>query len=47
MAESGYEVAGRFPAIAAWLGRVRAIPGWADPHDVLPGERIAPKWMNE
>ncbi|KNZ33371.1 MAG: glutathione S-transferase [Methylibium sp. NZG] len=45
LAESGYEVAGRFPAIAAWLERLRAIPGWADPYEVLPGERIAPKWV--
>lgn len=43
-AESGYEVAGRFPNIAAWLERVRAMPGWANPYDVLPGEIIAPKW---
>ena len=42
--ESGYEVAGRFPNIAAWLERVRAMPGWANPYDVLPGEIIAPKW---
>lgn len=44
VAESGYEVAGRFPNIAAWLERVRAMPGWANPYDVLPGEIIAPKW---
>ena len=42
--ESGYEVQTRFPGIAAWLDRVRKIPGWAPPYDVLPGERIAPKW---
>jgi glutathione S-transferase len=42
--ESGYEVASRFTHIGAWLERVRAIPGWADPYDILPGERIAPKW---
>ena len=42
--ESGYEVASRFPNIGAWLQRVRAIPGWADPYDILPGERIAPRW---
>jgi glutathione S-transferase len=42
--ESGYDVRGRFPAIAAWLERLRSLPGWADPYDVLPGERIAPKW---
>jgi glutathione S-transferase len=44
VAESGYEVAGRFPNIAAWLERVREIPGWANPYDVLPGEVIAPRW---
>ena len=42
--ESGYEVATRYPHIGAWLERVRAIPGWGDPYDVLPGARIAPKW---
>ena len=43
-AESGYEIAPRFPNIAAWLTRVRALDGWADPYDILPGERIASKW---
>jgi glutathione S-transferase len=42
--ESGYEIVSRFPNIASWLQRVRAIPGWANPYDILPGERIAPKW---
>jgi glutathione S-transferase len=42
--ESGYPVAARFPHIAAWVERLRALPGWASPYDVLPGERIAPKW---
>ncbi|HSW06340.1 glutathione S-transferase family protein [Aquabacterium sp.] len=42
--ESGYEVATRFPNIAAWLERLRQIPGWASPYDVLPGERLPPRW---
>jgi glutathione S-transferase len=42
--ESGYEVAPRFPHIAAWLERIKAIPGWASPYDMLPGARIEPKW---
>ena len=42
--ESGYEVAVRYPHIDSWLSRIRAVPGWADPYDILPGERIAPKW---
>ncbi len=44
VAESGYEVVGRFPGIAAWLGRVREVPGWANPYDILPGEVMAPRW---
>ena len=42
--ESGYEVEQRFPHIGAWLARVRALPGWASPYDILPGERLLPKW---
>lgn len=42
--ESGLDVPGRFPNVGAWLERVRGIPGWAPPYDVLPGQRIAPKW---
>jgi glutathione S-transferase len=42
--ESGIDVPGLYPYIGAWLDRVRAIPGYADPYDVLPGTRIAPKW---
>lgn len=42
--ESGYGVAGRFPNIASWLERVRAVPGWANPYDILPGAIISPKW---
>ena len=42
--ESGYDIAARFPHIDAWRERLKAIPGWASPYDMLPGERIAPKW---
>lgn len=42
--ESEYEVAVRYPHINSWLGRLQAIPGWAHPYDILPGERLAPKW---
>ncbi len=41
--ESGYEFIQRFPNIGAWLSRVQAIPGWANPYDILPGQRILPK----
>lgn len=42
--ESGYDLPAQFPHLAAWLGRVQAIGGYAPPYEVLPGERIAPKW---
>jgi glutathione S-transferase len=42
--EHGWDFAATHPNIAAWLDRVRAIDGYADPYSVLPGERIAPKW---
>ena len=42
--ESGYDVAASYPHIHAWLQRLRQLPGWASPYDMLPGERILPKW---
>ena len=42
--ESGYEVEQRFPHIGARLARVRSLPGWTVPYDILPGERLVPKW---
>jgi len=42
--ESGYALEERFPNLAAWRDRLRAAPGWGDPYEVLPGERIAPRW---
>ena len=42
--ESGYDYQARFPAIAAWVERLKRVSGWADPYEVLPGPRLAPKW---
>lgn len=42
--ESGYPVADRYPHIGAWLERLRQLPGWAPPYDILPGAVIAPRW---
>ena len=42
--ESGYDVPQLYPAIGAWLQRLKEIPGWIAPYDALPGERIQPKW---
>lgn len=44
VAESDYPLQERFPSIAAWTERLRELPGWADPYEILPGERLAPRW---
>jgi glutathione S-transferase len=42
--ESGYQLAVSHPAMHAWLARLKQVDGWAAPYDVMPGERILPKW---
>jgi glutathione S-transferase len=38
--ESGYDLAVTHPAVAAWLARIAALPGWRAPYDLLPGKRL-------
>jgi glutathione S-transferase len=40
--ESGYDWSKSNPNLTAWLERIRALPGWKGPYDLLPGERIKP-----
>jgi glutathione S-transferase len=42
--ESGYDWPTKFSNVAAWTERLKALPGWASPYEVLPGERIPPRW---
>jgi glutathione S-transferase len=42
--EHGYDFEATHPNIARWLDHVRAIEGWRDPYELLPGERVKPKW---
>jgi len=30
-----------WPNIAAWLGRIRALPGWVHPYELMPGHPLA------
>ena len=39
--ETGYDLPATHPAIAAWLGRIAALPGWRAPYDLLSGPRFA------
>lgn len=35
--EYGFNIAATHPAIAAWLDRIKALPGWGHPYDLMPG----------
>jgi glutathione S-transferase len=41
--EHGYDWAKSHPNVHAWTERLKALPGWKDPYELLPGERIAPR----
>jgi glutathione S-transferase len=40
--ESGYDWSTSNPNLHAWIERMRALPGWKDPYELMPGERIKP-----
>lgn len=42
--ESGIDVPALWPSLATWVGRVRQMPGWADPYELLPGPKLPPRW---
>lgn len=42
--ESGVDIAASYPAMARWRARLQQLPGWKPPYELLPGERIAPRW---
>ena len=35
--EFGFDIATDHPAIGAWLERIKALPGWGHPYDLMPG----------
>jgi glutathione S-transferase len=35
--EFGFDIAADYKNIAPWLGRIKALPGWAHPYDLMPG----------
>jgi glutathione S-transferase len=35
--EFGFDIAKEHPAIAAWCDRMKALPGWKHPYDLMPG----------
>lgn len=41
--EIGYDIAKEYPAIFAWSERIKALPGWKAPYDLLPGPYVKPR----
>ncbi|MBN8956586.1 MAG: glutathione S-transferase C-terminal domain-containing protein [Rhizobiales bacterium] len=39
--EFGFDIAAAHPAIGAWLGRIKALPGWKHPYKLMPGHPLA------
>jgi glutathione S-transferase len=35
--EFGFDIAADHRNIGAWLGRMKALPNWAHPYDLMPG----------
>lgn len=42
--ESGLGLLERHRHVGAWVRRLRGLPGWAPPYELMPGERIPPRW---
>jgi glutathione S-transferase len=38
--EFGFDIAADHPAIGAWRERIRALPGWVHPYDLMPGHPL-------
>lgn len=41
--EFGFDIAKEHPAIGAWLGRMKTLPGWGHPYDLMPGHPFGSK----
>ncbi len=35
--EFGFDIAKDHPAIGAWLARMKTLPGWKHPYQIMPG----------
>jgi glutathione S-transferase len=38
--EFGFDIAADHPPIGGWLARIRALPGWRHPYDLMPGHPL-------
>ena len=44
--EFGFDVRKDHPAISAWLDRIKQLPGWAHPYDLMPGHPFGTNLLN-
>ena len=35
--EFGFDIAKEYPHIGAWMDRIKALPGWKHPYELMPG----------
>jgi glutathione S-transferase len=35
--EFGFDISNDYPAIGAWMERIKALPGWGHPYELMPG----------
>jgi glutathione S-transferase len=38
--EFGFDIAKTYPNIGVWLDRIKALPGWKHPYDLMPGHPL-------
>ena len=38
--EFGFDIGKDYPEIGSWLARMKALPGWAHPYDLMPGDPL-------
>jgi glutathione S-transferase len=38
--ETGIDIAAAYPAIDAWRNRIKALPGWRHPYELMPGHPL-------
>jgi glutathione S-transferase len=38
--EFGFDIAAQHKNVAAWLDRIKGLPGWAHPYDLMPGHPL-------
>jgi glutathione S-transferase len=44
--EFGFDIRKDYPAISSWLDRIKALPGWAHPYDLMPGHPFGTSLLN-